>query len=158
MHKHVNAARRQQAENLSAGGASQRRRSISAQAEHLSAGGASQRWRSISAQAEHLSAGEESQRRQAHFRFSNFSLSVNISPNKMAGRETINYSNRTLEICAVYFINKFIYFIFGCIGSLLLCTGFSLAAASGGPSSLRRMGFSLRWLLLLRSKIGRAHV
>ena len=44
--------------------------------------------------------------------------------------------------------NKFIY---GCVGSLLLRAGFSLVAASGGYSSLRCAGFSLRWLLLLRS-------
>ena len=35
-------------------------------------------------------------------------------------------------------------FIFGCVGSLLLCTGFSLVAASEGY-------FSLQWLLLVRS-------
>ena len=49
------------------------------------------------------------------------------------------------------FFYKFIYFIylfiFGCIGSLLLCAGFSLVVASGGYSSLwstgyRRAGFS----------------
>ena len=53
-----------------------------------------------------------------------------------------------------FFKNKFIYFIlfiFGCFGSSLLCVGFSLFAASGGYSSLRCMGLSLRWLLLLRS-------
>ena len=42
-------------------------------------------------------------------------------------------------------------FIFGCIGSLLLCMGFSLVEGSGGYSSLRCVGFSLRWLLLLQS-------
>ena len=47
-------------------------------------------------------------------------------------------------------INLFILFIFRCIGSLLLC-GLSLIAASGGYSSLRWAGFSLRWLLLLQS-------
>ena len=41
------------------------------------------------------------------------------------------------------FFNKFIYFIFGCVGSSV--------AASGGYSSLRCAGFSLRWLLLLWS-------
>ena len=44
-----------------------------------------------------------------------------------------------------------------CIGSLLLCTGFPLVAASGGCSSLQCVGFSLRWLLLLRST-GFTHV
>ena len=34
--------------------------------------------------------------------------------------------------------------------------GLSLVAASGGHSSLRCMGFSLRWLLLLRSTGSRA--
>ena len=41
-------------------------------------------------------------------------------------------------------------FISGCVGSSLLC-GLSLAAASGGYSSMRCAGFSLWWLLLLRS-------
>ena len=61
-------------------------------------------------------------------------------------------SQNTLSFVG-FFVNLFIYlyFIFGCIGSSLLCTGFSLAAASGGYSSLRCAGFSLRWLLLLRS-------
>ena len=43
-------------------------------------------------------------------------------------------------------------FIFGHIGSLLLVCGLSLVAASGGYSSLQCVGFSLRWLLLLRSR------
>ena len=42
-------------------------------------------------------------------------------------------------------------FIFGSVGSLLPCVGFSLVAASGGYSSLWCAGFSLWWLLLLRS-------
>ena len=41
--------------------------------------------------------------------------------------------------------------VFGCLGSSLLRAGFSLIAASGGYSSLRCAGFSLRWLLLLQS-------
>ena len=41
-------------------------------------------------------------------------------------------------------------FIFGCVGSSLL-RGLSLGAVSGGYSSLRCAGFSLRWLLLLWS-------
>ena len=54
-------------------------------------------------------------------------------------------------LCLI-FLNLFIYlFIYGCIGSSLPCTGFSLVAVSGGYSSLRCTGFSLRWLLLLRS-------
>ena len=42
-------------------------------------------------------------------------------------------------------------FIFGCVGSLFLCEGFSLVAASGGHSSSRCAGLSLLWPLLLRS-------
>ena len=60
-----------------------------------------------------------------------------------------------------FFFNKFIYlfiFIFGCIGSSLglhwvfvAVRGLSLVAVSGGYSSLWCTGFSLQWLLLLRS-------
>ena len=42
------------------------------------------------------------------------------------------------------FFNLILFiFIFGCVGSLLLCTGFSLVAASRGYSSLQCVGFSL---------------
>ena len=63
---------------------------------------------------------------------------------------------------SVFLKNKFIYlfiylFIYGCVGSLLLCAGFSLVAAIGGYSLLRCVGFSLQWLLLLRS-MGSRHV
>ena len=44
----------------------------------------------------------------------------------------------------------FFFFFFGCVGSSLL-RGLSLVAVSGGYSSLQCVGFSLRWLLLLRS-------
>ena len=51
-----------------------------------------------------------------------------------------------------FIIYLFTYlFIYCCIGSSLLHAGFSLVAASGGYSSLRYAGFSLRWLLLLWS-------
>ena len=46
------------------------------------------------------------------------------------------------------FFNKF---IFGCVGSLLLHTGFLQLQWSWGYSSLRCAGFSLWWLLLLWS-------
>ena len=50
------------------------------------------------------------------------------------------------------FIYLFIYlFIFGCVGSLLLLRGRSLLVVSGSCSSLQCAGFSLWWLLLLRS-------
>ena len=53
-----------------------------------------------------------------------------------------------------FLINLFIYF--RCVGSLLLHHGLSLVAVSGGYFSLRCTGFSLRWLLLLRSTGARA--
>ena len=57
----------------------------------------------------------------------------------------------TCKFLLFYFI-LFYLFIFGCVGSLLLCAGFSLVAASGGYSSLRCAGFSLRWLLLFGAR------
>ena len=45
----------------------------------------------------------------------------------------------------------YLFLIFGCVGSSLQRTGFSLVAASGGYSALRCAGFAVRWLLLLRS-------
>ena len=51
----------------------------------------------------------------------------------------------------VFFFKKINLFIFGCVGSSLPRVGFSLVAASGGHSLLWCAGFSLRWLLLLRS-------
>ena len=51
-----------------------------------------------------------------------------------------------------FFFNKFFFkFIFCCVGSSFAARGLSLVAARGGYSSLRCMGFSLWWLLLLRS-------
>ena len=50
------------------------------------------------------------------------------------------------------FLKKLMYlFSFGCVGSSLLHTGFSLVVASRGYSSLWCAGFSLQWLLLLRA-------
>ena len=68
------------------------------------------------------------------------------------------YENMPLHFIYFYFLFYFyfvIYFIFGCFGSSLLYAGFSLVAASRGYSSLRCAGFSLRWLLLLRSTSSR---
>ena len=50
----------------------------------------------------------------------------------------------------VFFFFLINLFIFGCVGFSLLC-GLSLAAARGGYSLSRCAGFSLQWLLLLRS-------
>ena len=51
-----------------------------------------------------------------------------------------------------FFINLFILFIYFWLHWVFVAThGLSLVAASGGYSSLRCAGFSLRWLLLLRS-------
>ena len=47
------------------------------------------------------------------------------------------------------FFNKFIYFWL--CWAFVAALGFSLVAASGGYSSLRCVGFSLWWLLLLQS-------
>ena len=59
----------------------------------------------------------------------------------------------------IFLLNLFIYlFIFGCVGSSLLCEGFSLVAATGGYLSLQCSGFSLRWLLLLQSMGSRCSV
>ena len=58
-----------------------------------------------------------------------------------------------LFIHLIFFLNLLIdLFIFGCIGSSLLCAGFSLVVVSGGYSSLWCAGFSLQWLLLLRTR------
>ena len=55
-------------------------------------------------------------------------------------------------ILKIFFFNLYIYlFIFGCVGSSLLCRGLSLVAVSRGYSLLRCAGFSLQWPLLLRS-------
>ena len=49
----------------------------------------------------------------------------------------------------VFLINLFIYFWLHWV--FVAVRGLSLVAESGGSSSLRCAGFSLRWLLLLRS-------
>ena len=58
----------------------------------------------------------------------------------------------TLYVSILFFLKLFIYlFIYGCVGSLFLCEGFSLVAASGGHSSSRCAGLSLLRPLSLRS-------
>ena len=55
------------------------------------------------------------------------------------------------------FFFKFIYLFFGCVGSLLLCTGFSLAVESGGYSSFWCAGFSWGGFSCCRARaLGRA--
>ena len=49
-----------------------------------------------------------------------------------------------------FFRFLFVLFILIVLG-LCCCSGFSVVAASGGSSWLQYMGFSLQWLLLLRS-------
>ena len=51
-----------------------------------------------------------------------------------------------------YFLSIFFYF-FGCVGSSLLCTGFSLVATSGGYPLMCCAGFSLRWLLVVEHRL-----
>ena len=50
-----------------------------------------------------------------------------------------------------FFPNKLFIFYFWLHWVFVAARGLSLVAASGGYSSLRCAGFSLRWLLLLRS-------
>ena len=51
-----------------------------------------------------------------------------------------------------FFINLFILFIYFWLRWVFVAArGLPLVAVSGGYSSLRCMGFSLRWLLLLQS-------
>ena len=50
------------------------------------------------------------------------------------------------------FLNKFIYFIYFWLHWVFVAVrGLSLVAVSGGYSSLQCVGFSLWWLLFLRS-------
>ena len=51
----------------------------------------------------------------------------------------------------IYFILFFILFYFWLCWVFIAARGLSLFAVSGGHSSLRCAGFSLRWLLLLWS-------
>ena len=54
-----------------------------------------------------------------------------------------------LALLIFFFFFNIYLFIFGCVGSLLLCAGFLQLRRAG--ATLRCVGFSLRWLLLLRS-------
>ena len=56
-----------------------------------------------------------------------------------------------------FLINLFYLFYFWLRWVFIAARGLSLVAASGGYSSMRCTGFSLRWLLLLRST-GSRHV
>ena len=57
-----------------------------------------------------------------------------------------------VNVLYIYIFKLFIYlFIFWLHWVFVAARGLSLAAASGGYSSLQCVGFSLRWLLLLRS-------
>ena len=51
---------------------------------------------------------------------------------------------------------KFFFFTFGCTGSSLLRVGFLKLQCAGATLQLWCRGFSLRWLLLLRSTGSRA--
>ena len=56
-----------------------------------------------------------------------------------------------LPSCSFFFFLIFKFFYFWLRWVFFAVRGLSLVAASGGYSSLRCVGFSLRWLLLLRS-------
>ena len=57
--------------------------------------------------------------------------------------------HKYLHFILFYFFIIFIYFWLRWV--FVAACGLSLVAVSGGCSSLRRAGFSLRWVLLLRS-------
>ena len=61
------------------------------------------------------------------------------------GRDEVDF----LFLSFFFLKNKFIYFWLRWV--FVAAHGLSLVVASGGYSSLRCVGFSLRWLLLLRS-------
>ena len=55
-----------------------------------------------------------------------------------------------------FLINLFTFFLFfGCVLVFVAARGFSLVAESRGYSSLRCIGFSLWWLLLLQNTVSR---
>ena len=60
---------------------------------------------------------------------------------------SLHQGDRNFVMDSFYFL---IYFIFGCVGSSLLCR-LSLVVERGGYSSLWCTGFSLQWLLLSQS-------
>ena len=71
------------------------------------------------------------------------STEVSVLARADGGFDLVLMVKSVLNFRPIYiYIFKFI-FIFGCVGSLLLCTGFSLVAASRGYSSLQCGGFSL---------------
>ena len=67
--------------------------------------------------------------------------------------ETCTCQSLFHEFLEDFFLNKFIYFIYLFLAALGLCSahGLSVVVVSGDYSSLRCVGFSLWWLLLLRS-------
>ena len=91
--------------------------------------------------------------------------SLNYKPLKSLGQVSANFfckgpESKYFSLCRLYSLchnfflkNKFIYFIYLFLAALGLrcCCGLSLVAESGVCSSLRCAGFSLQWLLLLRS-------
>ena len=72
------------------------------------------------------------------------------------GLESMNHKtpSNSFFFFNIYFI--YYYFFLAVLG-VCYCAQLSLVAASGGYSSLGCAGFSLRWLLLLRSS-GSRHV
>ena len=62
----------------------------------------------------------------------------------------LTYATTELD-CSLFFFNKFIYFIYFWLRWVFIAVcRLSPVAVNRGYSSLRCMGFSLRWLLLLR--------
>ena len=56
-----------------------------------------------------------------------------------------------IYVSSFYFLNLFLFIYFWLRWAFVATHGLSLVAVSGGYSSLWCVGFSLRWLLLLRS-------
>ena len=56
-----------------------------------------------------------------------------------------------LVIIIIFLLFMYLFILFLAALGLRCCLELSLVAASGGYSSLRHTGFSLPWLLLLRS-------
>ena len=85
------------------------------------------------------------------------SFSTKCRPlNALSKTCNFNFSVLTCMVLFFFLSEWFFFFLiylfyFGCTGSPLLHSGFSLVEGSRGYPLLRCTGFSLRWLLLLRS-------
>ena len=65
--------------------------------------------------------------------------------------ETLKEATESVSLRPFFFFFLIYLLIYGCVGVFVAAHRLSLVVASGGYSSLRCAGFSLRWLLLLWS-------